>query len=103
MILRPRKIYLNKRIRRNKFILSALALAASPTAVMARSKKDYTRTDKGCRVYAGEGRSHGHIKLQGVHANILVPGFYFLNNEHPACLDPAKRQREDEGIVSARK
>ena len=45
------------------------------SAVSARAKssneKQSSRTDKGFKVKAGEGRIHGHIKLKGVNSNIL--------------------------------
>jgi len=56
-------------MKRNHFILSALAVAVTPFTVMAQKKRE--RTGKGFKINAGEGRIHGHIKLKGVNANIL--------------------------------
>ncbi len=58
-------------MKRNKFILSALAIAAAPFSIFSKNKNEKQRTDKGFKVNAGEGRLHGHIKLKGVNQNIL--------------------------------
>lgn len=48
-----------------------LAASAAPSIVFPQIQKTSTKTGKGFKVNAGEGRIHGHIKLQGVNANIL--------------------------------
>jgi quercetin dioxygenase-like cupin family protein len=58
-------------MKRNNFILSALAVAFAPLTVFSQNKKNMKRTDKGFKVNAGEGRIHGHIKLKGVNQNII--------------------------------
>ncbi len=58
-------------MKRNKFILSALAIATAPFAAIGQNKNNLKKTDKGFKVTAGEGRIHGHITLKGVNANIL--------------------------------
>ena len=58
-------------MKRNKFIVSLLALIAVPFRSFSQIKKVLTRNDKGFKILAGEGRLHGHIKLKGVNANIL--------------------------------
>lgn len=48
-------------------------LAATTVSVSAKStnKRGNSRTDRGFKVKAGEGRIHGHLKLKGVNANVL--------------------------------
>jgi quercetin dioxygenase-like cupin family protein len=58
-------------MKRNKFILSALAVAAAPRVAISQSVNAKERTGKGFKINAGEGRIHGHIKLKGVNSNIL--------------------------------
>jgi quercetin dioxygenase-like cupin family protein len=58
-------------MKRNKFIVSLLTLAAVPFHGFSQIKKVFTRNDKGFKIAAGEGRIHGHIKLKGVNSNIL--------------------------------
>jgi quercetin dioxygenase-like cupin family protein len=58
-------------MRRNKFILSALAVAVVPWTVIAQHIKKSERIGKGFKVNRGEGRIHGHIKLKGVNENVL--------------------------------
>lgn len=58
-------------MKRNNFILSALALAAAPLSAIAQIKNKMERTNKGFKITSGEGRLHGHIKLKGVNQNIL--------------------------------
>jgi quercetin dioxygenase-like cupin family protein len=58
-------------MKRNKFIVSLLTLAAVPFHGFSQIKKGFTRNDKGFKIAAGEGRIHGHIKLKGVNSNIL--------------------------------
>jgi quercetin dioxygenase-like cupin family protein len=49
-----------------------LALISSvPLTALANYKEKQTRIDKGFKVAAGAGRTHGHIQLKGVNANIL--------------------------------
>ncbi len=55
---------------RKKFLLSALAI--SPMLAFVKFKSFVTtRSEKGFKVNAGEGRIHGHIQLKGVNVNIL--------------------------------
>ena len=58
-------------MKRNKFIVAILTLAASPLTSAARIQKAFSRKIKGFKISAGEGRIHGHIKLKGVNSNIL--------------------------------
>lgn len=58
-------------MKRNQFILSAMAMAASPMSAGARLKSTLQQTGKGFKTNAAEGRLHGHIKLKGVNANVL--------------------------------
>jgi quercetin dioxygenase-like cupin family protein len=58
-------------MKRNKFIASILIASASTFSAKSSGKKALSRTDKGFKVKAGEGRIHGHIKLKGVNSNIL--------------------------------
>lgn len=59
-------------MKRNHFIFSAMALLAAPfTAFSKKISMNNSRTNKGFKVAAGEGRLHGHIKLKGVNANVL--------------------------------
>lgn len=58
---------------RNQFIMTLAAGAALPFAACGPQAKTNTlpRTDTGFRIPAGEGRKHGHIKLQGVNSNVM--------------------------------
>lgn len=56
-------------MKRNKFIITLLA--ALPLNALAGIKVKTSDNKPGFTVPAGEGRRHGHIKLQGVNANIL--------------------------------
>jgi hypothetical protein len=62
----------NNNLRSNEsgnFILSPLAIL--PFTIFGKMKTDiFSRTDKGFKINAGEGRIHGHIKLKGVNANV---------------------------------
>lgn len=58
-------------MKRNQFIIGSLAAVAAPLQLFSKNKKTFTDTDKGFKVPAGEGRTHGHIKLKGVNANVL--------------------------------
>ncbi len=58
-------------MKRNKFILSILALAATPAFLFSQIQKGFYKMSKGFKVNSGEGRIHGHIKLKGVNSNIL--------------------------------
>lgn len=58
-------------MKRNKFILSIIALAATPTFLFSQIQKGFQRMSKGFKINSGEGRIHGHIKLKGVNSNIL--------------------------------
>jgi quercetin dioxygenase-like cupin family protein len=54
---------------RSKFLLALLA--PLPLSALARGKDRPPGGDKGFKVGAGEGRTHGHIQLKGVNANVL--------------------------------
>jgi quercetin dioxygenase-like cupin family protein len=56
-------------MKRSKFLLALIA--SVPITAFANDKKQQAREDKGFKVGAGEGRTHGHIQLKGVNANIL--------------------------------
>jgi quercetin dioxygenase-like cupin family protein len=58
-------------MKRNIFLAAALTLSSAPILSFANLKNLFSRTDKGFKVNAGEGRIHGHIKLKGVNSNIL--------------------------------
>lgn len=58
-------------MKRNKFIAAILALTVAPVASFAKLKRMFTRKDKGFKIDSGEGRLHGHLKLQGVNSNVL--------------------------------
>ena len=58
-------------MKRDKFIVSILAASAFPVSAKSSIENENSRTDKGFKVKAGEGRIHGHIKLKGVNSNIL--------------------------------
>ena len=58
-------------MKRNKFIISLLALSAAPFSAFSRVSGKFSRQEKGFKISAGEGRIHGHIKLKGVNSNIL--------------------------------
>lgn len=58
-------------MKRSKFIVSMLAATAVSVSAKSTSKMDNSRTDRGFKVKAGEGRMHGHLKLKGVNANVL--------------------------------
>ena len=58
-------------MKRNKFIASMLAVTAVSLTAKSSNEKQSSRTDRGFKVKAGEGRIHGHIKLKGVNSNIL--------------------------------
>lgn len=56
-------------MKRSKFLLALIS--SVPLTALANYKEKQTREDKGFKVNAGEGRTHGHIQLKGVNANIL--------------------------------
>jgi quercetin dioxygenase-like cupin family protein len=58
-------------MKRNKFIVTMLTAFAASVTAKSEQKKQSSRTDKGFKVKAGEGRIHGHITLKGINANIL--------------------------------
>jgi quercetin dioxygenase-like cupin family protein len=58
-------------MKRNKFIVSTLAVAVAPMIAFSQNIKKMGGIGKGFKVNAGAGRIHGHIKLKGVNANIL--------------------------------
>lgn len=58
-------------MKRNKFIVSLLTIAATPLIAAAKIKKAIKRNSEGFKINSGEGRIHGHILLKGVNANTL--------------------------------
>jgi quercetin dioxygenase-like cupin family protein len=58
-------------MKRNKFIISLIALTAAPTFLFSQIQKGLNKMSKGFKINSGEGRIHGHIKLKGVNSNIL--------------------------------
>ena len=58
-------------MKRNKFIFSLAALAATPLPGFAKHFDKTNRAGKGFKVEKGEGRYNGHIQLKGVNNNIL--------------------------------
>lgn len=56
-------------MKRSKFIISLFA--ALPLISLAGVKAKVSGNKAGFTVAAGEGRRHGHIRLQGVNANVL--------------------------------
>ncbi len=58
-------------MKRNNFILSALAATIAPWTVFSQNKRKMKRADRGFKVKEGEGRFHGHIKLKGVNQNVI--------------------------------
>ena len=58
-------------MKRNKFIVSILAASTVSVTAKSTNEKQNSRTDRGFKVKAGEGRIHGHITLQGVNSNIM--------------------------------
>ncbi len=61
--------YSNLKMKRSKFLLALIT--SVPITALAKFKERLTREDKGFMVKAGEGRTHGHIQLKGVNANVL--------------------------------
>src|SRR3982751_5789782 len=58
-------------MKRNKFLLAAASLLAIPREVFSRIPNLLSRTNKGFKISAGEGRIHGHMALKGINANVL--------------------------------
>jgi quercetin dioxygenase-like cupin family protein len=58
-------------MKRNRFIATAAALAASPFVFGIQDQKSGLRPATGFRISAGEGRLHGHLTLKGVNSNIM--------------------------------
>jgi len=58
-------------MKRNKFIISLVVLAATLTFPFSQIKKAANIMSKGFKIKSGEGLIHGHIKLKGVNSNIL--------------------------------
>jgi quercetin dioxygenase-like cupin family protein len=56
-------------MKRSKFLLALIS--SVPLSAIANFKERQTREGEGFKVSAGEGRTHGHIQLKGVNANIL--------------------------------
>ena len=58
-------------MKRNQFCKTLLAGSLLPFVACGEAQKNLPRTDIGFLTSTGEGRKHGHIKLQGVNSNIL--------------------------------
>lgn len=58
-------------MKRNRFIIALLSVAAAPILSFRQIKNVFQRKDKGFKIAAGEGRLHGHLKLKGINANML--------------------------------
>ncbi|MBK7227935.1 MAG: cupin domain-containing protein [Ignavibacteriales bacterium] len=58
-------------MKRNKFITSLITIAAAPTFLFSQLQKGLHIVNKGFKINSGEGRIHGHLKLQAVNSNIL--------------------------------
>ncbi|NOT73530.1 MAG: cupin domain-containing protein [Cyclobacteriaceae bacterium] len=58
-------------MKRNRFLATLAAASIAPLSAFSKHQKYLTRTDKGFVTKAGEGKTHGHIKLKGVNSNIL--------------------------------
>lgn len=58
-------------MKRSKFIVSMLAATTVSVSAKSMNKNANSRTDRGFKVKAGEGRIHGHLKLKGVNTNVL--------------------------------
>ncbi len=58
-------------MKRNKFIVSLIALGTAPTFLFSQILKGSYKMSGGFKINSGEGRIHGHIKLKGVNSNIL--------------------------------
>lgn len=56
-------------MKRQHFLLALVS--AAPLSALATLKPQPLRADKGFKIAAGEGRTHGHIQLKGVNANVL--------------------------------
>ncbi len=56
-------------MKRSKFLLALVS--SVPLTALADYKSRVSRAVKGFKVGSGEGRTHGHIQLKGVNANIL--------------------------------
>jgi len=58
-------------MKRYKFIASILTVVSAPFFAFSQLPEKLIRQKKGFKIFAGEGRIHGHIKLKGVNSNIL--------------------------------
>lgn len=58
-------------MKRENFITALLVLCTAPSIAWNNVKRVFTRSEKGFKISAGEGRIHGHIRLKGVNANML--------------------------------
>ena len=58
-------------MKRKNFIATGLTVLTTPALAFSKHNKLPVRKDKGFKIPMGEGRIHGHIKLQGVNSNIL--------------------------------
>jgi quercetin dioxygenase-like cupin family protein len=58
-------------MKRNQFVAAMMLGGLAPLTAFSETRRVMSRTDKGFLVKSGEGKTHGHIKLKGVNANIL--------------------------------
>lgn len=58
-------------MKRNKFITAITTLVTTPFLSIAQGQNKLSKTEKGFKINAGEGRIHGHLQLKGVNANVL--------------------------------
>jgi quercetin dioxygenase-like cupin family protein len=56
---------------RKRFLTSILAFTFAPAALKIQNLTSSKSDSKGFKIDSGEGRIHGHLKLQGINANIL--------------------------------
>jgi quercetin dioxygenase-like cupin family protein len=58
-------------MKRKGFIAALIGFTTIPLWAFTPIRIMKNRKDKGFKIYAGEGRLHGHLKLKGVNSNIL--------------------------------
>jgi quercetin dioxygenase-like cupin family protein len=60
-----------KQMKRSQFVTAVLLGGIAPLTAFSGPRRVMSRSDKGFMVKSGEGKTHGHIQLKGVNANIL--------------------------------
>lgn len=58
-------------MKRNQFIMAIIAFLVTPFSAFPKIRKQFSRTDKGFKVNAGEARFGKHYKMKGVTLNTL--------------------------------